>query len=42
MAKNGETPSGDDVSDVGETRALRDCDISDEIAPAYPEQFVDF
>ena len=38
MAKKGMTPSGDDTSDVGETRALRDRDIGDEIAPAYPEQ----
>ena len=39
MAKEGVTPSGDDVFDVGETRALRDRDIGDEIAPAYPKQF---
>ena len=36
---SGVTPTGDDVSDVGETRALRDRDIGDETNPAYPEQF---
>ena len=29
VAKKGVTPSGDDVSDVGETRAIRDRDIGD-------------
>ena len=38
MAKKGVTHFGDDVSDVGKTRALRDRDIGDEIATAYPEQ----
>ena len=38
MAKKGVTPSGDDVSDVGETSALRNHDIGDEVAPAYHEQ----
>ena len=38
MAKEGVTPSGDDVSDVGETGALRDREIGDEVASAYPEQ----
>ena len=38
MAKKGVTPSGDDVSDVVETRALRHRDVGNEIAPAYPER----
>ena len=38
LAEEGMAPSGDDVSDVGETRALRDRDIGDEVAPAYPKQ----
>lgn len=31
-------PFIDDVSDVGETRALQDHNIGDEVAPVYPEQ----
>ena len=40
VAKEGVAPTGDHVSDVGETCALRHRDIGDEIAPAYPEQSV--
>ena len=39
MVKEGVTPSGNDVSDVGETRALREHDIGDEISPAYPSSW---
>ena len=40
MAKKGVTPSGDDVSDVVETSALRDRDVGNKIASAYPERLV--
>ena len=38
VAEKRVAPYGHDVSGVDETRAVRDLDIGDEVAPAYPEQ----